>query len=101
MSIHEAAKSASLGASFTGTLANGGQFSLSQGGYYALVVIASAFGSFQLQVLAGDNATWVNVGAAVVANGFSVLQLPPGSYRWTTAAATTALFAELVRIPVG
>lgn len=44
-------------------------------------------GNVQLQYLGPDGTTWLNVGAALTANGLAPFELPPGRIR---AAVTTA-----------
>ena len=70
------------------------------GGYYAISVIATGFGSVTLQALGPDQATWLTAATAIAANGITYVYLPPGTYRWT-AAGVTGLYATVVRIPVG
>lgn len=70
------------------------------GGYYAIEVVATGFGSVTLQALGPDQVTWLNAATAVVANGITYAYLPQGQYRWT-AAAVTGLYASISRIPVG
>lgn len=69
-------------------------------GVYGLTATASAWGTLQLQRLIVDptlGAQYVNVGAAVVANGFAEYHLPAGQYH-LAAAGTTALSALFERI---
>lgn len=69
------------------------------GGKYGLTVSATfGGGNVQLQALALDGSTFVNVGTAVTAAGQSTLDLPPGQYRIAVTTAT-AVFAALTRIP--
>jgi hypothetical protein len=67
------------------------------GGVYALSVVATfGGGSVQLQLLGPDGSTWLNVGAAITANGYVSQTLPPGSYRLSITTAT-AVYADLTR----
>lgn len=69
-------------------------------GVYGLTANASAWGTLQLQRLVVDptlGAVYVNVGAAVAANGFVEYHLPAGQYH-LAAAGTTALSALFERI---
>lgn len=70
-----------------------------KGGKYGLTIIATfGGGNVQLQTLAADNSTWVNVGSSVTAAGFSTLDLPPGQYRFTVTTST-AVYISLSSIP--
>jgi hypothetical protein len=70
-----------------------------KGGTYALAAIATwGGGNVQLQFLAGDGATWVNVGASVTSNGMQTMDLPPGIYKFLVTTATV-VFASLVGVP--
>ena len=69
-------------------------------GVYGLTVTATVFGTVQLQRLIVDptlGATYVNIGAAVAANGFTEYHLPAGQYH-LAVAGTTALSALFERI---
>jgi hypothetical protein len=69
------------------------------GGKYGLDVTATfSSGNVQLQTLAPDGSTWVNVGSAITAAGFSNYDLPPGQYRLAITTAT-AVYAALTTIP--
>lgn len=58
-------------------------------------------GNIQLQILANDGVTWLNVGAAVSALGFSsVGNLPAGQYRFVISLAT-ANYISLASVPQG
>lgn len=50
-------------------------------------------GSVQLQYMGPDGTTWLNVGAALTANGLATFELPPGLIRATVATAT-AVYAD-------
>jgi hypothetical protein len=70
-----------------------------KGGKYGLAVTATfGGGNVQLQTLATDGSTWIGVGTAVTAAGFSNFDLPPGQYRLAITTAT-AVYAALVNVP--
>lgn len=69
-------------------------------GVYGLTATATAWGTLQLQRLIVDpvlGALYVNIGAAIAANGFAEYHLPAGQYH-LAAAGTTALSALFERI---
>lgn len=68
-----------------------------KGGNYGQTVVLGG-GSVQLQILGPDNTTWLNVGAAVSANGFASLTLVPGQYRFLLTGAS-GVFAALTSVP--
>lgn len=72
---------------------------LVKGGLYGLAVSATfGGGNVQLQQLALDGSTWINVGTSITAAGLtSPIYLPPGQYRLAVTTAT-AVFAALTRI---
>jgi hypothetical protein len=73
-------------------------FSL-KGGTYGLTVSATfGGGSVQLQVQSLDGSTWINAGAAIVANGFVSQALPPGTFRLAITTAV-AVYAALTSVP--
>jgi hypothetical protein len=83
---------------FSNISATTGSFTL-MGGKYGLDVSATwNSGNMQLQTLATDGATWVNVGSSVTANGFSNYDLPAGQYRLAITSAT-AVYAALSTVP--
>lgn len=45
-------------------------------------------GNVQLQYMGPDEATWLNVGAAISANGYALFELPPGRIRAVVTTAT-------------
>lgn len=47
-------------------------------------------GNVQLQYMGPDGATWLNVGAAVTANGIQNFELAPGLIRAAVTTATAA-----------
>jgi len=62
-----------------------------KGGKYAVNSMATwGGGNSQLQTLAADASTWLNVGSSVTANGVATFDLPPGQYRFTVTTATAA-----------
>jgi hypothetical protein len=83
---------------FSNIAATTAAFSL-LGGIYGLTVSATfGGGNVQLQALAADGVTFVNVGSSVTAAGLtSPLYLPPGQYRLAITTAT-AVFAALTSI---
>jgi hypothetical protein len=73
---------------FTGTtpLASGNSATFKlKGGKYALTLVASAYGTVTLQILAQDASTWLNVSSALAANGYSTFDLAAGDYRISLA----------------
>lgn len=72
-----------------------------KGGKYAAAAIATfGGGSVKLQVLGPDGSTYLSVasGADFSAAGYATVDLPPGQYRFTIAAAT-AVYAWIASIP--
>lgn len=71
------------------------------GGRTCLVTLASSYPTTcQLQLLGKDNATWINIGSNITANGSVSQDLPAGTYRMNlTGGTTTALYATLVSVP--
>jgi hypothetical protein len=47
-------------------------------------------GSVQLQYMGPDGVTWLNIGAALTANGYLNFELAPGLIRAAVTAATAA-----------
>jgi hypothetical protein len=69
-------------------------------GVYSLMASASVWGTVQLQRMINDptlGAIYVNVGAAVAANGFAEYHLPAGQYH-LAVGGTTGLTAVFERI---
>lgn len=69
-------------------------------GVYGLTATATVWGTLQLQRMIMDptlGAVYVNIGAAVAANGFAEYHLPAGQYH-LAGAGTTALSALFERI---
>jgi hypothetical protein len=70
------------------------------GGKYAIAASATfGGGNLQLQTLALDGTTWINVGSAISAAGLTTFDLPPGQFRIAVTTAT-AVYAAITRIPV-
>lgn len=91
--MDEAVKFSGLSASTTGFPLRGGKYGVSANGTWG-------GGSAKLQVLLPDESTYLSVasGTDFTANGFAVVDLPPGQYRWTIATAT-AVAVTVARIP--
>lgn len=69
------------------------------GGKYGLTAAATwGGGNVQLQTLADDSSTWLNVGSSITANGFTTFDLPPGQYRFAVTTAT-AVYLAISTIP--
>jgi hypothetical protein len=69
------------------------------GGKYGLLWQATlGGGNLQLQGLAADGTTWLNVGASITALGFTAFDLPPGQYRFNITTST-ANYISLSGIP--
>lgn len=71
------------------------------GGKYAFAAHATwSSGSAKLQVLLPDGSSYVSVssGTDLTADGFAVVDLPPGTYQIAIATAT-AVYASVTRIP--
>ena len=70
------------------------------GGVYAMNVVATGFGTVDLQQLLADGSTYASVlPAAFAANGLKTsLVLPAGQYKVVIATAT-AVYANITRIP--
>lgn len=71
-----------------------------KGGKYSLIATATfGGGNLQLQILALDGSTWINLGTAITAAGNQTYDLPPGSYRIAVTTAT-AVYASLTTVPL-
>jgi hypothetical protein len=69
-----------------------------RGGLYAVTAKGTwSAGSATLQRLAADNATYVTVLAAFLADGFATVNLVPGTYRVLIATAT-AVYLDIIAI---
>ena len=87
------------GASFTNLSANSGTFRLLGGNYGACVIAGSwSSGSVTLEMLAGDDSTYVTCMTAFSANGYETAYLPAGTYKFVVATAT-GVYAVITRIP--
>lgn len=86
-------------AQFSNISATTAAFTL-KGGNYAMPTHATAYGTVvQLQILAFDGVTWVNVGANVTTDGMvNYNNLPPGQYRIAITGAT-GVYAVVARVP--
>jgi hypothetical protein len=83
---------------FSNIAATTGAFTL-MGGEYDLAISATwNAGSAQLETLSDDAVTWINVGSAITANGYSTYDLAPGQYRIAITSAT-AVYAALATVP--
>lgn len=83
---------------FSDISATTGAFTL-MGGKYGLDISATwNSGNAQLETLAADGSTWINVGSSITANGFSNYDLPPGQYQIAITSAT-AVYAALSTVP--
>lgn len=73
-----------------------------KGGKYGVALVGANFGTAKLQIQAFDFTTYVSVAAGTDfgANGYYVVDLPPGQYRWTVATAD-AIYATITSIPLG
>jgi hypothetical protein len=69
------------------------------GGYYGVEAQGTGAGTITLQKLASDQATWYTAATfTAVGPTLTLVQLPRGQYRWTTAGFT-AVYASVSRIP--
>ena len=84
--------------SFANISATTATFNLSGGNYGLLITATFGGGNIQLQRLSNDGATWVNIGPAVTAAGYSTMFLTPGSYRFAVTTAT-AVYIDFKTIP--
>ncbi|MFO1099746.1 MAG: hypothetical protein U1E81_16135 [Xanthobacteraceae bacterium] len=70
-----------------------------KGGKYAIVASATfGGGNLQLQALAADGSTYVNVGSSITAAGLTTYDLPPGSYKIAVTTAT-AVYVSITSVP--
>ena len=85
------------GQNLSNVSATGANFYL-LGGLYGIQVSATwGGGNVQLNTLSGDGSTWIAVESAFTANGFSTLDLPPGTYQLAITTAT-AVYASVNRV---
>jgi hypothetical protein len=68
-------------------------------GRYGLTVAAGGFTSYQLQKLLPDGVTYAAVTPVLLADGYTVLDLPAGQYSFVVVA--TALNGEIAKIDTG
>lgn len=87
------------GKSFSNISATPATFTL-LGGLYGIVVHAGTWnsGSATLEILAGDNTTYVTCATAFSADGYETAYLPQGTYKLVIASAS-AVYAVISRIP--
>lgn len=85
---------------FSNIAATTSAFALAGGRYAAAVKATFGGGSVKLQVLLPDQTTWASVASATdfTADGFAVVDIPPGQYRFIIATAT-AVYAAVCRVP--
>jgi hypothetical protein len=83
---------------FSNIAATTGAFGLFGGKYELAAAATWGGGNVQLEALAGDASTWLNVGSAITTNGVTVFDLAPGQYRLAVTTATSAYLA-LTTIP--
>lgn len=74
------------------------EFTLYGGKYLISVVATFGGGNVVMEMLAGDNVTYLPVHAAITANGLVAVDLPPGRYRFNLTTAT-AVYSIVTRIP--
>jgi hypothetical protein len=74
------------------------QFAIKGGKYSASSSATFGGGNQQLQILALDAVTWINVGSSITAAGLTTYDLPPGQYRWNITTAT-ANYIALTTVP--
>lgn len=75
-------------------------FQLLLGGKYGVLATASwGGGSATLKALAADGTTYVTVLAAITADGYVTVDLPPGQYEWVVATST-GVYVTVARIPI-
>lgn len=68
------------------------------GSRYGILVHAATYGSLQFQALSPDGTTYVNIGAAVTADGYTTVDIPPGTYQFVATGGTSYNVA-IVRVP--
>ncbi len=88
------------GKGFSNISASTADFKLKGGAYGVFVTATFGGGSVKLQRLSLDGSTYVSVASATdfSAAGGTLVNLPPGSYRFTIATAT-AVYAEVSGVP--
>lgn len=91
------------GQSFRNISATTAAFTLTLGGYYDVAASATwGGGNAHLQRMLPDGSTFVDVGASTnfTANGAVIVQLPPGTYKFTVTTAA-AVYLSVSRVPAG
>lgn len=88
------------GKGFSNIAATTASFPLKGGAYGVTVVATFSAGTVKLQRLALDGSTFVSMSASTdfSAAGGTIVNLPPGTYRFTIATAT-AVYAEVQGVP--
>jgi hypothetical protein len=93
------AETAGESVQFNNIAATTAAFNLKGGNYAAIASATFGGGNLQLQALALDGVTYVNVGSTITAAGLTAYaSLPPGSYKWAVTTAS-AIYISLTRIP--
>ncbi len=90
------------GPNFAGSSAAGGTLISWQGGRSALILNATVYasGAVYFQMLAPDNATFLNVGGPYGANQITSYDLPRGQYKLINGASSSiGVYAAIVSIP--
>jgi hypothetical protein len=88
------------GKAYANIAASTSGFALKGGAYGVTAVATFGGGSVKLQRLSGDGSTYVSMSSSTdfTAAGGAVLNLPPGTYRFTIATAT-AVYVEVQGVP--
>jgi hypothetical protein len=82
----------------TGSASTSSTFTL-LGGQYGVAVVLGA-GDVQLQVQGPDNETWLNcLASALSGSGTAVVDLPPGSYRFSMTNSPSGVYVSCLRVP--
>ena len=84
---------------FTAISADTAAFQLN-GGRYGIVASGSwNGGSFTLKALGPDGSTYVTMATAISADGYVVVELPPGTYKLIEGGSVTSANIGISRIP--
>lgn len=83
---------------FSNIAATTAAFALKGGKYMGTYSATFGGGNIQLQTLAYDLATWLNVGSSVTAAGVATYDLSPGQYRFAITTAT-AVYINIANVP--
>jgi len=75
-----------------------GQFNLIGGKYGVTWQATLGGGNLQLQALAADGSSWVPVGSAISALGYTSFDLAPGTYRFNVTTST-ANYISITLVP--